>query len=99
VSFVVIAKWAARAGEEEAVAQAITALIQPSRAEPGMILYQPHRDPDDPRVFLFYEQYCTPEDFDLHLASSHFQQFGFGEALPRLEHRERATYETWDGSS
>ena len=34
MAYVVLAKWVARAGEEEAVSAAIDALIEPSRAEP-----------------------------------------------------------------
>lgn len=96
MAFVVVAKWTARAGEEEAVAAAIRQLVGPSRAEPGMLLYQPHRDPENPRVFLFYEQYRDRSDYEAHLNSEHFQRLGFGDAIPRLESRERGFYETWD---
>jgi quinol monooxygenase YgiN len=61
-----------------------------------MVQYQPHRDPDNPRVFFFYEQYREKADYEAHLATPHFQELGFGNAVPRLESRERAFYETWD---
>ena len=35
MAYVVVAKWIANEGEEAAVAAAIEALVEPSRAEPG----------------------------------------------------------------
>lgn len=96
MAYVVTAKWTAKAGEEEAVAAAIRQLVGPSRAEPGMLLYQPHRDPENPRVFFFYEQYRDAAAYEAHLSSPHFQQHGLNDAVPRLESRERAFYETWE---
>lgn len=96
MAFVVTAKWIAREGEEEKVAAAIQKIVGPSRAEPGMRFYQPHRDPEDPRVFFFYEQYVDKAAYEAHGASEHFKQHGFGEAIPLLESRERGFYETWD---
>ncbi len=96
MAYVVIAKWTAKPGEEGAVEAAIRQLVAPSRAEPGMILYQPHRDPENPRVFVFYEQYRDQASYEAHLNSEHFQRLGFGDAVPRLESRERGFYETWD---
>ncbi len=97
MAYVVIAKWTARPGEEDAVAAAITRLLEPSRAEPGMIQYELHRDPEDPRVFLFYEQYVDADAYAAHAASDHMQRHGFGDAIPRLQSREREYYETWAG--
>jgi quinol monooxygenase YgiN len=95
MAYVVIAKWIARPGEEEAVAAAITALIEPSRAEPAILFYQAHRDPADPRVFLLYEQYTDEAGYAAHGASEHFKRHGLEDAIPRLEARERSFYETW----
>ena len=94
--YVVVAKWTAKEGEEQAVEAAIAQLVPPSRAEAGMILYQPHRDPDNPRVFFFYEQYVDKAGYEAHIASEHFERLGFGDAVPRLEARERGFYTTWD---
>jgi len=95
VAYVVIAKWIAKPGEEGAVAAAIDALIPPSRTEPGMLVYQAHRDPQDPRVFLLYEQYIDEAAYRAHGESEHFKRHGHGDAIPRLEARERSFYETW----
>jgi quinol monooxygenase YgiN len=95
MAYVVTAKWTAKDGEEEAVARAVEQIVEHSRAEPGMLLYQPHRDPENPRVFFFYEQYADADAYQAHLDSEHMKRLGFGEAIPRLESRERSFYETW----
>jgi len=95
MSFVVTAKWTALPGNEDRVAAAIAKLAEPSRAEPGIVFYQPHRDPDNPGVFFFYEQYVDKAAYEAHGSSEHFKAYGFGEAIPLLESRERAFYETW----
>jgi quinol monooxygenase YgiN len=94
MAFVVTAKWTARQGEEEEVHAAILEMIEPTRAEPGNLFYQPHRDPDDPRVFFFYEQYVDVAAYEAHGASEHFERLGLKRAIPLLESRERAFFET-----
>jgi quinol monooxygenase YgiN len=96
MAFVVIARWTAREGEEDAVARAIEALTEPSRAEPGVLLYQAHRDLEDPRVFVIYEQYVDKGATKAHAESEHFRKFGLEDAIPRLDDRERFYYETID---
>jgi quinol monooxygenase YgiN len=95
MAYVVLARWVAKPGEEEAVAAAIDALIEPSRAEPGNLMYEAHRDPSDPRIFLIYERYVDEDGFRAHGESAHFQRLGYGDAIPRLEARELSFYETW----
>lgn len=95
MAYVVLARWIAKPGEEAAVAAAIDALIDPSRAEPGTLVYQPHRDPADPRVFMLYEQYVDEAAYRAHGESEHFRRHAVEDAIPRLQARERAFYETW----
>ena len=96
MAFVVTAKWTARAGEEEAVLAAVRSLVAPSRGEPGCLLYLPSRDPENPRVFFIYEQYADRAAYEAHGVSEHFRSHGLEGAIPRLESRERAFYETLD---
>lgn len=96
MAYVVLARWVAKEGEAGNVEAAVRELAGPSRAEPGILVYQPHRDPDDPNVFLFYEQYVDEAAYQAHVESDHFKQWGFGDAIPRLESRERQFYVTWD---
>ena len=96
MGYVVTAKWTAKEGEEEKVYAAIRELLEPSRAEPGNRFYQPNRDPENPRVFFFYEIYDDEDGYKAHGESDHFQRWGFGEAIPLLESRERWFYVTID---
>jgi quinol monooxygenase YgiN len=99
VAYVVTAYWTAKQGEEDAVAAALSQLIEPSRAEPGILEYQIHRDPENPRLFFLYEKYIDEEAYAAHAQSPHFQKYGLEEGIPRLEGRERAFYLTWEGAS
>lgn len=94
--YVVIARWVTRAGEEDAVARALAEIVPLARAEPGMLGYQVHRDPGDPRVFTLYERYRSESDYQAHLDSEHMQRLGFGDAVPRLESREREFLVPWE---
>jgi quinol monooxygenase YgiN len=93
MTYVVIARWVARPGEEDAVAEAISRLTEPSRAEPGCIVYRPHRELEDPRVFLLYEEYSDRAAYDAHAASEHFRRHAIEGGIPLLETRERSFYE------
>jgi quinol monooxygenase YgiN len=94
MAFVLAAKWTAKEGEEERVAELLRELAGPSREEPGCRFYQPCRSADDPRVFLIFEIYDDEAALDAHAASEHFQRIAAGQAFSLLESRERAFYET-----
>jgi quinol monooxygenase YgiN len=92
MTFVVTAKWTVKDGHERQVEDAILALVEPSRGEPGNLFYQANRDVDDPRVFFFYELYADRAAYEAHGASEHFQRLATGTAIPLLESRERQFY-------
>ena len=94
--YVVSVIWTAKEGEEEAVAAALERLREPTRAEEGVLMWIPHRDPKDPRVFYVYEQYADEAAYTAHTETEHFQRDGFGDAIPRLADRRREYYETVD---
>jgi quinol monooxygenase YgiN len=96
MAYVVCAKWTAKKGEADNVAEAIRKLVPLSRRESGVLRYQPHRDPKNPNVFFIYEQYADAGAYQSHLDSEHVRQHGFDDAIPRLESRERFIYETMD---
>ena len=97
MSYVVLATWTARDGAEQTVLDALLQLTPPSRAEPGCSYYQPYRDPAEPRVFHIFEIYDDEAAFAAHGASDHFKRFALELAIPLLENRERAFFETIDG--
>jgi quinol monooxygenase YgiN len=94
MTYVVTATWRAREGEEERIAQILETITPLCRAEPGCLMYQAHRSPDDARLFFIYEQYDDEAAFEAHARTEHVERHVRGDAVPRLELRERAIYET-----
>jgi quinol monooxygenase YgiN len=94
MAYVVTAVWTAQPGQEDIVRDAILQLVPLSRAEPGCRFYQPYTNPDDPQVFRLFEVYDDEQAYRAHGESEHFQRLGFGQAIPVLESRERAFFET-----
>jgi quinol monooxygenase YgiN len=92
--YVLIARMKTRDGEQDRAAELVERLTAASRTEPGNIHYIPHRDPEDPRVFVLYEQYTDEAAFKAHGETEHFQSIGVGELFPLMEERERLFYET-----
>jgi quinol monooxygenase YgiN len=96
MGYVVRAMWVAREGEEDAVLESLRELAPASRAEPGCRFYQAYREPDDPRTFHLFEVYDDEEAYAVHGASEHFRRHALERAIPLLESRERAFFETLD---
>jgi len=95
MSFVLVVRMKAKEGEEEQALAVIRELAEATRQEPGCQAYIPCRDPEDPRGFLFYEQYDDKAAFEAHGASEHFQRLAVGQLWGLLEEgRERSFYET-----
>jgi quinol monooxygenase YgiN len=94
MSFVLVVRMKAKEGEEDRAAEIAGELTTASREEAGCEAYVPCRDPDDPRSFLFYEQYRDKAAFEEHGASEHFQRLAVGGLFELMESRERTFYET-----
>jgi quinol monooxygenase YgiN len=96
VAYVVAVTWLAKAGAEDRVAEIIDVVAPLFRADPGCLVYEPHRSLEDPRVFFIYEQYEDEDAFQAHRQTDHFQRWVLGEAVPLLDSRERAFYSTME---
>ncbi|MBA2557333.1 MAG: antibiotic biosynthesis monooxygenase [Chloroflexi bacterium] len=96
MAYVLAATWRAREGEEEKVRQIIETMLPLSRAEPGCRTFIAHRSVEDPRVFFLYEQYDDEAAVKAHTETEHFRKHVLGDAVPRLESRERAFFVTID---
>ncbi len=94
MSFVLVVRMKVAEGNEARAAEVIPELARASRGEAGCELYIPCRDPEDPRSYIFYEQYRDQAAFEEHGASEHFQRLGAGELFGLMESRERTFYET-----
>ena len=70
---VVVGSFTAQPGKEAEAAEAFKALIEPTHAEDGCILYAFHQGVDDPRRLAFVERWASQEHLDAHLQSDHVQ--------------------------
>ena len=94
MAYTLVVRMTAPEGQHDRAEELIRRLGEASRQEPGVVQYIAHRDPDDPRVFLIYEQYRDQAAFEEHGRTDHFKEIALGEQFPLLENRERAIYET-----
>jgi quinol monooxygenase YgiN len=89
----VVAKIRAAKGKGDALAALLreqAAVVR--RAEPGCLVYRPHRSSKDPDLFIFYEQYKDDAAFDLHRKAPHLASYrerrereGLTEGAPEVE--------------
>ena len=68
---VVVGSLKARPGQEAASAEALGALVAPTHAEDGCILYALNQGVADPTRFAFVERWASQEHLDAHLGSAH----------------------------
>ena len=91
--YIVAVRWVAKEGEAEEVARALRELEAPTLAEPGVIEWRAHRDPDDPGTFFVFEVYQDAAAYQTHADTAHFQEWGVGHGIPRLADRRREFYQ------
>ena len=70
----VVAVLTAKAGSEQQVQQALAALVEPTRAEPGCVSYDLHVSAADPATFITVESWRSQADLDAHMQTPHVQQ-------------------------
>ncbi|MBY8860375.1 antibiotic biosynthesis monooxygenase [Nocardia sp. CA2R105] len=92
MSYVVIATWVAKLGEEEYVAVALAELTPGNRAEPKMLSLQAHRALDAPARFVLVETYTDADGYEEHRATQAFQARVVGDIIPRLADRDVHAY-------
>jgi quinol monooxygenase YgiN len=68
----VVARLVAKAGLESRVKSELLKMVEETHKEPGCINYDLHICQDDPRVFVFYENWVSKEALDKHLQTPHF---------------------------
>ena len=83
----------AAAGREEEAATQLRKLVGPTRNEPGCVNYLLHRDPQDPRKFMFYEEFRDETALQEHNKAPHFQEWvAYQAAHERLIEKATVTY-------
>ena len=68
---VVVGSFVAREGKEDEARAAFEALVAPTHAEDGCILYALHQGNDDPQRLAFIERWESKELLGAHLESDH----------------------------
>jgi quinol monooxygenase YgiN len=72
----VVAKVRAAKGKGDALAALIKEQVAAVRkAEPGCLVYRPHRSTRDADLFIFYEQYRDEAAFDAHRKAPHLAAY------------------------
>jgi quinol monooxygenase YgiN len=61
----------AKKGHEDAVKEALLALVEPTRKEPGCLCYNLHQSKSDSTMFMFYEQWASKDALDAHGKTPH----------------------------
>jgi len=70
----VVARFAARPDHINKVAEILSALVEPTRAEDGCIAYDLLQNSADPTDFTFVEEWTSREALDRHLATEHIAE-------------------------
>jgi quinol monooxygenase YgiN len=83
-------------GAEEKCREYIRILQEHSRREPGCLMYIGHQSTEDPRRFLFYEQYKDAAALEAHRTAPYFKQYVTGGLDAIMEQRSRELYQTID---
>jgi quinol monooxygenase YgiN len=65
----------AKPGKEAALKAALLALVKPTRAEAGCLLYDLHTDREKPQHLYFYEAWSDHAAWQRHNESSHINAF------------------------
>lgn len=84
--------WEAKPGEADAIADVLGRMSTAVRAEPGTLLFRPHRSAENDHQFFLYELFADQAAFDSHQKTAHFQALILGEAVPKLARRERLPF-------
>jgi quinol monooxygenase YgiN len=79
-------------GTEEKCREYIRILQQHSRREPGCLMYIGHQATEDPRRFLFYEQYKDAAALEAHRDAPYFREYVTGGLDSIMEQRSRELY-------
>jgi quinol monooxygenase YgiN len=65
----------AKPGQEDALREALLALIPTTRQEEGCVQYDLHESAEQQGRFLFFENWTSREALDRHLAAPHLEAF------------------------
>ena len=81
----IFARFHARPGQEDAVAEALRATVAPSREEPGCLSIHAFRSIRDPRLFFIHSRWKDEAAFDIHAGLPHTVRF-IERVTPLIDH-------------
>ena len=81
-----------KSGAEEKCKEYVRIMQEHSRKEPGCLMYIGHQSSEDPRKFMFYEQYKDQAALDAHRSAPYFKQYVIGGLDGIMESRSRDLY-------
>jgi quinol monooxygenase YgiN len=71
----IVAKITAKPGAEGRLESELRKLVSPTRSEDGCVQYDLHRSLEDPRVFLFFENWSSAPHLEAHMNTDHLLAF------------------------
>ena len=71
----IFARFHAREGDEAALAAALSAVLAPTRAEPGCLAINAFRSLRDPSLFFIHSRWVDETAFDIHAELPHTVTF------------------------
>lgn len=82
----IVADFMAKPEKEDFLKTHLTQLISPTLKEAGCVQYDLHQDLENPRHFLFFENWETRELWQAHMKSDHLARFKAGaeDAIEKL---------------
>jgi quinol monooxygenase YgiN len=83
----VIATWHVEPGTEAEVEALLVEMRRQTREEPGCLLYELHRGPEE-SDFVLYECYVDEAAIEAHHATPHYQELVVGRAPALLRSRD-----------
>ena len=85
ISFTVRMKF--KSEDRAEIHEALRALADASRQEPGCVTYIPHAVESDPDTVVIYEQYRDAAAQEAHRATAHFKKHAVGTLYQRMLER------------
>jgi len=86
----IFARFHAREGDEAALAAALSAVLAPTRAEPGCLAINAFRSLRDPSLFFIHSRWIDEAAFDIHAELAHTRAF-VHRVEPLIDHPFEAT--------
>ncbi|QFU07930.1 Antibiotic biosynthesis monooxygenase [Rhodobacteraceae bacterium THAF1] len=83
----VTAVFTAKKGHEAELEELFKSVIAPTMKDKGCVSYALNRAQDDPRRFVFMEEWESREDLEAHLAADHITN-GLAKAGALIEHQD-----------